>query len=158
MKCSHIIIFCVYRPPPSKKNKFTPAGFLDEFEQFLDNHFSLNVPTIILVDINFHYDCPDEFNVLKMYDVLKLRDLSQCVSVPTHDEGHTLDWVIVHEAFSHLLSNFTVLDKAVSDHSLITFKLNITIPSTQTKSIMSRNLRLLDPAVLNDDLAICNDL
>ena len=72
LKCSHIIIFCVYRPPPSKKNKFTPAGFLDEFEHFLDNHFSYNAPTIILGDINFHYDCPDEFYVLKMYDVLKL--------------------------------------------------------------------------------------
>ena len=43
-ECSEIVItldgssisfYCIYRPPPSIENKFTPAGFLLDFEKFL---------------------------------------------------------------------------------------------------------------------------
>ena len=39
---SLICLFCVYRPPPSKENKFTHSMFIDEFELFIDEHINLN--------------------------------------------------------------------------------------------------------------------
>ena len=34
---NNFAFFCVYRPPPSKKNKLTVTEFLSEFEIFLDS-------------------------------------------------------------------------------------------------------------------------
>ena len=69
--------FCVYRAPPSEKNNFTPSLFISEFEQFLDSHVSSNIRTVILGDINLHFNCPHETYVKQMSTALKTRNLFQ---------------------------------------------------------------------------------
>ena len=34
-------LFCIYRPPPSKKNKFSDSMFFDQFSDFLEHSDSL---------------------------------------------------------------------------------------------------------------------
>ena len=47
---------CVYRPPPSRKNKLTDAMFHDAFPDLLDFCYNLSGKCIILGDMNVHFD------------------------------------------------------------------------------------------------------
>lgn len=52
-------LVCVYRPPPSPKNRLTVADFLSEFTAFM-SHDGLPSENIFVVgDLNFHVDKPD---------------------------------------------------------------------------------------------------
>ena len=46
----------VYRPPPSAKNKHTPAEFLTEFSAFLQDKVTGSGDLLLVGDLNFHLD------------------------------------------------------------------------------------------------------
>ena len=46
---------CIYRPPPSKRNKLTNSAFLQEFPELLTG-FVNSCDVSILGDFNFHFD------------------------------------------------------------------------------------------------------
>ena len=52
-------LFCIYRPPPSKKNKLTDSMFFDEFTDLMDFSNTLSGGTVIVGDMNVHFDRPD---------------------------------------------------------------------------------------------------
>ena len=43
-------LFCIYRPPPSKKNKFSDSMFFDQFSDFLEHSDSLPGKTLLMGD------------------------------------------------------------------------------------------------------------
>ena len=45
--------FCIYRPPPSKKNNFTDSMFFDQFSDFLEHSGSLPSKTLQWVTLTF---------------------------------------------------------------------------------------------------------
>ena len=45
-----------YRPPPSKKNKFSNSMFFDQFSDFLEHSDSLPGETLVMGDFNFHFE------------------------------------------------------------------------------------------------------
>ena len=47
--------FCIYRPPPSKKNKFSDSMFFSQFSDFLEHSDSLPGKTLLMGDFNFHF-------------------------------------------------------------------------------------------------------
>ena len=53
-------LFCIYRPPPSKKNKFSDSmffdQFFDQFSDFLEHSDSLPGKTLLMGDFNFHFE------------------------------------------------------------------------------------------------------
>ena len=79
-----IIFYCVYRPPPSAKNGFTLSAFISDFECFLDTYCITSVHTVILGDINLHYNCPHKTYVKQMLHLLDTRDFTQLVHTKTH--------------------------------------------------------------------------
>ena len=62
LQTSALHFMCMYRPPPSRKNKLTDSLFSEQFPDQIDTCNSLRGQQIcrpILGDMNIHYDCPD---------------------------------------------------------------------------------------------------
>ena len=85
IKGTKMSIFCIYRPPPSEKNKLTPSLFIKEFEDFLDSlsFFSDSHHTLLIGDFNLHYDAKDNTYVKQMLELFEIRNFSQCVTSST---------------------------------------------------------------------------
>ena len=66
----HIKIVVVYRPPPSKKNKLTNAMFFEEFSPFLQDRMSIAGDLILVGDVNFHLDKPNDAEPKKILTLL----------------------------------------------------------------------------------------
>ena len=132
----------VYRPPPNKKNKFTVSGFLREFPDLLSSYVHSPSDVFLLGDFNFHFEDKADCSVRKIEGLFKEFGLCQLVKSPTQKCGHTLDWVVVRSDKS-LLTLKTVLDCDISDHSLITCKLDLSRPPPPTRLVTSRNLKAI---------------
>ena len=77
-----INFFCIYRRPPSRKNKLSFTLFLEEFPNFcwiseflLDFSNSITGKTIILGDFNLHFDQPNSPDVSQILESLQMFDL-----------------------------------------------------------------------------------
>ena len=57
-----VTFLCVYRPPPSRKNKLSNKMFLDEFPDLLESYVSCD-RLFVLGDINFHFDSDSDISV-----------------------------------------------------------------------------------------------
>ena len=82
---------CVYRPPPSRKNKLTDAMFHDEFPDLLDFCNNLSGNCIILGDMNVHFDSPNNPCTAKLLNSLNMFNSVKAVNQPKLERGHTLD-------------------------------------------------------------------
>jgi endonuclease/exonuclease/phosphatase (EEP) superfamily protein YafD len=116
MPQTHLNVFCLYRPPPNKKNKLTDVMFLEEFSGFLEYANELNGSLLIVGDFNYHFDVPSGTYTSKIIDMLNMFDLSQHVAGPTHVRGHTVDWVLSRNDNDSLVKSCTVLHTLASDH------------------------------------------
>ena len=65
----HIHLFCLYRPPPSSKNKFTDSLFLDHLPDLFEHCNSFCGSLIILGDFNVHYDCLQNTTTARIMDL-----------------------------------------------------------------------------------------
>ena len=65
-----IHFLCLYRPPPSKKNRLTESMFFDQFPDMLEFCNQLNGSLLILGDINIHFDRADSPVTVRMNDLL----------------------------------------------------------------------------------------
>ena len=68
--------------------------FRNDFPDFLDFCNNLSGNCIILEDVNVHFDSPNSPYTAKLLDSLDMFNFSQAVNEPTHERGHTLDWVM----------------------------------------------------------------
>ena len=150
---SSITVFCVYRPPPSNKNNYKVTTFISEFNDFLENHLTSNEKCIILGDFNLHFDCPDNTYVKQMIDLLNMRNLSKIVDKPTQRAGHTLDWIISED--TKFISNVNICDKAISDHSVITFNIDMDSVLPSKRDVISRNIKLTNTNSFKSKLREC---
>ena len=148
---TNIMFVCIYRPPPSTVNGLTTVGFLSDFQDFLDTLTFLNKEVLIVGDINLHFDEPNDRYVKKMIDILSARNLIQIVNKPTHRNGHIIDWIIV-DAQNTKLFNVNVLDKALSDHFVVTFDLNLKKPDSKVRKVKCRNIKAIDFNLFQKDL------
>ena len=83
----------------------TIATFLAEFSAFMETIILVPEPLIIVGDFNIHVDCNDEGNFL---DLLQSFGLTQHVTGPTHEDGHTLD-LIITRSFDRVVSTTGVI-------------------------------------------------
>ena len=149
-----ISIFCIYRPPPSPKNKLTVKQFLSEFENFIDMYTFDCSNVLILGDFNFHFDCKNELYVKQLIDMIETRSFIQYVNSPTHKAGHTIDWVISKS--TDFLNNFMISDVCLSDHFLVSFNICIQSLGRSKRTIYSRDFRSIDNKLFIHDLMSCN--
>ena len=122
--------FCIYRPPPNSKNKLSVSLFIEQLPALFEFCNSIGGSVLILGDFNFHYDRPDDPYVSKILDLLHVYNLEQSVHVPTHKQGHILDWIVYRPDDNILLSS-TVTNKLTFDHLAILFNLDLTFQNQQ---------------------------
>ncbi|KAJ0002712.1 hypothetical protein NQD34_007861 [Periophthalmus magnuspinnatus] len=77
---------------------------------------------VITGDFNVHVDNVFDRNAKELSSVLETFGLTQHVSEPTHNRGHTLDLLITKGVN---ISNVNVADVALSDHFCVFFDLSV---------------------------------
>ena len=143
--------FWFYRPPPSRKNKQTDYLLVDHLHSLLEHCNSLHGSSIVLGDINVHYDKPLNPTTSRVMDLLTTFNLTQAVSQPTHDKRHIF-WLL-HTSDDHLVQSTSVSHSIASEHACVICHLNIAVPPSLPTYIMTRNIRAIDRAALKADLA-----
>ena len=146
-------LLCIYRPPPSKKNKLTTTLFFDEFSVLVQD-LAIATETVIMTgDFNFHVERPDA-NAMKFLDILDAGGFDQNVRGITHKHGHTLDLIITRQGDLIKTDPPKIVNGCfdISDHLPITCDVYIQKPPPTKKEISHRNLRNIDIEAWHDDL------
>ena len=147
----------IYRPPYTKKAKYTESTFLKEFEDYLEDLDNKSGTPILMGDFNFHMERPEDFYPKKLKCLLETYNLLQLVPLlPTHEQGGTLDLVITTNDLRAKTGPIGITTSGTSsDHYLVWFDLNLVIPlecqDSQT-SVSYRNFKSLDSNVFKTDL------
>ena len=148
----HIHFFCLYRPPPSKRNDFTESVFLNEFPGFLEHCNLLRGKLIILGDFNIRFDCPSNSITSKTLEILSAFNVVMAVKESTHIREHILDWAMYRED-ERIFRSCTVGYNISSDHFPILCYLNITKSRQQPAFRVSRNTHTICRPDFKADIA-----
>ena len=127
-----LFVLLCYRPPGSK------SEFLTEFSELLSS-IVMKVDNLVLTgDFNFHIDNPLDTLANEFISITQSLNLSQHVSGPTHNLGHTLDLVFT---LGLDINNLCIGEFFVSDHKYILFNIDfIAEPIPNNHSFRSRTL------------------
>ena len=156
---SNFTCIVIYRPPPSKRNKFKNSVFHEEWALFLSEIIVKYNEILVVGDMNFHLDNKHDLDTKHFISCLQSFGLRQHVNTATHKHGHTLDVVITRDS-SNLVSDLTVSDphlcndggKITRDHLAVNFKLNITKPARVRKLVGYRKLRCVNVESFKRDI------
>ena len=80
-----VAVVCLYRPPPSKRNKLTNSMFLEEFSELLSQYANSRS------DIVYIGDDFSDGQVSRLRTMLNDHNLTQLVNIPTDKRSHILD-------------------------------------------------------------------
>ena len=135
----------IYRPPYTKKARYTECDFLGEFEDYLKDLYQKPGDPIIAGDFNFHMERPGDTYPKKLQQLFDDFLLHQHVPLqPTHDEGGTLDLIMTHQNFMCKLQSPDIIPSSTSsDHFLVLFDANL-IPKIDEDIIFSNYRRFKD--------------
>ena len=78
-----VVFVCLYRPPPSKRNKLTNSMFLEEFPELLSQYVDSRRDVVYLGYFNFHYDDSSDGQVSRLKTLLSGHSLSSSTFPPT---------------------------------------------------------------------------
>ena len=81
----HLTVLLIYRPPSSADHPIPIGTFLEE----------LGPNLITLGDINIHNEDIKDLDRRNYHDLLGSFDLKQIVDEVTHENGHTLDHIVI---------------------------------------------------------------
>ncbi|KAI2651126.1 hypothetical protein H4Q32_019149 [Labeo rohita] len=115
-----VLCALVFRPPKFNKD------FIEQFSAFLADTVSRCDRLLILGDFNIHLCCPSKPLVNEFLFLIESLNLSQFVSAPTHNLGHTLDLVL---SLGVPITNLSVIDAAFSDYLPIVFEFDYDSPT-----------------------------
>ena len=141
----------LYRPYPSKKNKFTPRMFMDDFSSLLETLTVGSSRLLLAGDFNFHVDDIHDHEATTFLNLLNLHDLQQHVHVPTHVSGHTLD-LVISRSDDDLVSGVSVQRGLPSDHYAVKCSVNISRPGLSTVKVRSRRIARINKVDFRSDV------
>ena len=135
--------FCLYRPPPNRRNNLTDFMFTEQLPDLLD--YVNNLPGFVCLvgDMNIHFDNPLQSLTKQTLTTLSVYNLIQVINKPTHRCGHIIDWVIVRPD-DDIHRKSTVTDSLESDHYCTKsyFSVSVSKPSTLYRTV--RNIANID--------------
>ena len=135
--------FCLYRPPPSRRNNLTDSMFTEQLPDLLDYVNSLPGFVCHVGDMNIHFDNPLQSLTKHTLSTLSLYNLVQVINKPTHRCGHIIDWVIVRPD-DDIHRKSTVTDSLESDHYCTKSYFNISASKPSTLYRTVRNIANID--------------
>ena len=87
--------FCLYRPPPNRRNNLTDSMFTEQLTDLFDYVNRLPGFVCLVGDMNILFDNPLQSLTKQTLSTLSLHNLVQVNNKPTHRCGQIIDWVIV---------------------------------------------------------------
>ena len=135
--------FCLYRPPPNRRNNLTDSMFTEQLPNLLNYVNSLPGHVCLVGDMNIHFDNPLQSLTKQTLSTLSLYGLVQVINKPTHRCGHIIDWVIVRPD-DDIHRKSTVTDSLESDHYCTKSYFNISVSKPSTLYRTVRNIANID--------------
>ena len=135
--------FCLYRPPPNRRNNLTDSMFTEQLHDLLD--YVNNLPEFVFLvgDMNVYFDNPLQSLTKQTLSTLRLYNLVQVINKPTHICGHIIDWVIVRPD-DDIHKKSTVTDSHGSDHYCTKSYINVSVTKPSTLYRTVRNIAKID--------------
>ena len=145
-----IRIIVVYRPPPSSAHYVSFSDFMDDLDTYVQGLMT-GGRLLIIGDFNVHMNQANsgDLNAAKLVELVDWYNLVQHINEPTHVSGHTLDLVLTG-AHQHLLQT-SVSDCRLSDHFIITCRLQLLIPLKPTRRVTYRAWKKVNPQMFAED-------
>ena len=143
--------FCLYRHPPSRRNKLKDSMFTDQLPELLDYTNTLHGHICLTGDANIHFDCVNETLTKRTVDLLAQYNLEQVIDSSTHKKGHILDWIVIRPD-DDVHTGSTVSDALESDHQCIFSHFNVTVAKPLPVYRTVRNVRAVGRSVFAGDL------
>jgi len=148
----------VYRPPYTKKARYTETHFLSEFRDYLDSLEDKSGTPLIMGDFNLHVERPGDHYSMKFLSLLAEFGLMQCTPLsPTHKDGGTLDLIITTDSFSTKLKDLTIVPNGTtSDHHLVLTDMMVELSNDTlktNKTISYRDFSNIDLEIFRKDVA-----
>jgi hypothetical protein len=125
--------------------------FHQEFPELLAA-FPAGQRSIVVGDINFHFDKQTDNDVRRLVDLLTEHCMTQLVTDATHRRGHTLDWLMVTDETKPFITDISVNENLFSDHKTVFFHLAADRPPRAKQTVVSRNFKKVDPEAFTSDL------
>ena len=135
--------FCLYRPPPNRRNNLTDSMLTEQLPDLLDYVNSLPGFVCLVGNMNIHFDNPLQSLTKQTLSTLSLYSLVQVINKPTHRCGHIIDWVIVRPDVD-IHRKFTVTDSLESDHYCTKSYFNNSVSKPSTLYRTARNIANID--------------
>jgi hypothetical protein len=137
----------IYRPPSLS----TPAKFVSEFSQFMEDIIPNYSNLLILGDFNLHVN--EESSVISDFkDSLFAMGMEQHVNFSTHIGGNTLDLVI-----TEVIGGIDVLccqpGMFISDHCVVKIITNVKKENIKSQTVSRRNFKDIDNSAFGKDLS-----
>lgn len=107
---------------------------------------------LITDHLNIHVDVVDDPDAIKFTDLLESFCLQQHVTVPTHQGGRRLDFIISRRSES-IIKSTLVAHCFISDHASITCSLLPAKPASKVKTLSYRETKSVDFKHLSADIA-----
>ena len=148
---SSVRVITIYRPPPSKKNRATPATFFKEFSSLIETVTVTPGYLLLCGAFNFHMESACDSTAAAFRNLLQSAGLRQHVIGPTHLSGHTLN-LIIDQHENQILSGFSVLSDLPSDHSAVFCSVAFERPKASKSHFKQRRLRDIDLDALKSDI------
>lgn len=126
---SRALFLNIYRPP-----KYC-ANFFDDFTELL-SVICVDFDCVVIVgDFNIHVDNQQDRGANELCQVLDNYGMSQHVTEPTHNRGHTLD-LIISKGLN--ISKVLVMDVALSDHSCVFFESTLPVHRNDKTEVITK--------------------
>ena len=129
-----------------RTNTLVPLSlFLEEFQSLLESLQMVSEDIIVAGDFNLHFE-KNTKTIDNFSQLVSIFNLSQGVSGPTHNAGHTLDLV--------LFNNVSVVDYDLCVHSCIYFDINSSVQTDglQPEPSTFRKIKEINLANFKEDL------
>ena len=128
--------FCLYRPPPNRRNNLIDSMFTEQLLDLLDYVDNLPGFVCLVGDMNIHFDNPLQSLTKQTLTTLSLYSLVQVINKPTHRCSYIIDWVIVRPD-DDIHRKPTVTDSLESDHYCTKSYFNVSVskPSTLYRTV-----------------------
>ena len=135
--------FCVYCPPPNRRNNLTDSMFTEQLPDLLD--YVNNFPEFVCLvgDMKIHFDNPLQSLTKQTLTTLRLYNLVQVINKPTHRCGHIIDWVIVRPD-DDIHKKSTVTHSLEYDHYCTKSYFNVSVSKPSTLYRTVRNIANID--------------
>ena len=131
-------ITCLYRQPGT-----VFSAFCDELSDLFDQLLQGGERQVVCGDFN----CPGKNGALlddRLQEVLSSYNQQQLVKLSTHDDGNTLDLIIVPEQAGEFVRDVSVHSLLFSDHLLVRCRLGVPPSRPSTVSHTYRDIKRMD--------------